>query len=401
MLKKKSTLHEKHKIGYKKAIELLKDCSTPFGFIAAKKKTKNGNYTRIWARDSMICSIAALKTSNKFLHETAKKSLITLLKYQHKQGEIVSNVDPNTAAVSFGGTAGRIDSNLWFIIGFSSYVRKTKDVAFAKKYFSQVTKTIHILRIHEYNHKGLLYIPLAGDWADEYIQEGYVLYDEILYYLAYTEYAYLKKILKKTYKEDVHKAKRIKELIQQNFWVNTLKKNLYSPSLYKRALEKKKPYFAPYFNPGGYGNYFDLFAHSLAILTNITTKSQKSSITRFIKETFPENNIPAFYPVIKSSSKKFLILKQNFSVVFRNKPYEYHNGGVWPMVLGFYIASKPPHAKKNLTYLIDTVSENEWEFNENYNGKTNRAIGTPLQAWSAAGVILAYKGIYTKKEVFK
>jgi hypothetical protein len=32
----------------------------------------------------------------------------------------------------------------------------------------------------EFNNKGLLYVPLSGNWADEYITDGYVLYDQLL-----------------------------------------------------------------------------------------------------------------------------------------------------------------------------------------------------------------------------
>ncbi|NUR33686.1 MAG: fructofuranosidase/invertase, partial [Gemmatimonadaceae bacterium] len=32
----------------------------------------------------------------------------------------------------------------------------------------------------EYNGRHLLYVPVGGDWADEYVYEGYVLHDQVL-----------------------------------------------------------------------------------------------------------------------------------------------------------------------------------------------------------------------------
>lgn len=387
---------------YEKAIQLLLDCSTKYGFIAAKNKTNNGNYDRIWARDSMICSIAAVMTNNKQLILTAKRSLQTLLKYQHEQGEIVSNVDPNTDAVSFGGTAGRVDSNLWFLIGFSQYVKKTKDYNFAKKYFQKFRKTIHLVRIHEFNNKGLIYVPMTGDWADEYIQEGYVLYDQLLYYQAFKEYDYLRKIMKAELKHDPkEKYEKIGQSIQENFWLQ--KRNQaksYNKVVFGRSLKNKKSYFKPYFNPGGYGEYFDLFANSLAILTKLTNIAQEKQITSFVNKEF-DKYIPAFHPVITKSNPNWKILQANYGAKFRNKPYEYHNGGIWPMVMGFYAASQKDKGKKYLQGISELNKKKEWNFNENFHGKTYAPKGTEFQAWSAAGEVIAYEACMKNKKVFK
>ena len=42
-------------------------------------------------------------------------------------------------------------------------------------------KTLFLLGAWEFNNRGLLYVPETGDWADEYIHNGYVLYDQLLY----------------------------------------------------------------------------------------------------------------------------------------------------------------------------------------------------------------------------
>ncbi|MFT4312204.1 MAG: amylo-alpha-1,6-glucosidase [Candidatus Woesearchaeota archaeon] len=381
---------------YQKAKQLLYDCSTAHGFIAAKKQ-KKGNYNRIWARDSMICSLSAFMSDDKKLIHTAKQSLLTLLCHQHEQGEIPSNVDPKKKKISFGGTSGRVDAQLWFLIGFGQYVKKTQDVAFAKKYFEQFKKTIQLVRIYEFNHKSLIYVPQSGDWADEYIQEGYVLYDQLLYYQAFTEYAYLQKLLGISNTETNQKSKRIKETIQINYW--PVKKNVpksFHRNLYEQYIDKKKPYLLAFFHPGEYGLHFDLFANSLALLLNITTPHQKKQITAFVKKSF--DLPPCFSPTITKRNSLYKKLELNFGHSFRNYPHHYHNGGIWPMILGFYISAQPDEALfEKLTTL---VSEPNWEFNEVYHGKTHEPHGTPLQAWSGAGVIFAYQSLKNKRKVF-
>ncbi len=49
--------------------------------------------------------------------------------------------------------------------------------------------------------------------------------------------------------------------------------------------------------------------------------------------------LPAFWPVITPKDEKWDELQTIFNYEFKNKPYEYHNGGRWPMVTGFYVAS--------------------------------------------------------------
>ncbi|MFT4312753.1 MAG: amylo-alpha-1,6-glucosidase [Candidatus Woesearchaeota archaeon] len=381
---------------YEKAKKILYECSTKHGFIAAKKQ-KKGNYNRIWARDSMICSISAFMSDDPKLIGTAKQSLVTLIKNQHEQGEIPSNVDPLKNKVSFGGTSGRVDAQLWFLIGFGQYVKKTNDRTFAKAHFKQFEKTIQLVRIYEFNHKSLIYVPQSGDWADEYIQEGYVLYDQLLYYQAFCEYAYLQELLKKPYTQTKEKIKRIKETIRINYW--PIKKNLtkaFHRNLYAQYTNSKRPYLLPFFHPGHYGLHFDLFANSLAMLLHITTPFQKKRIIKFVTESFELP--PCFAPTITKRNPLYKKLEVNYGHTFRNYPHQYHNGGIWPMILGFYVSASPN--KKLLNKLVSLVKQNNWEYNEVYHGKKLIPHGTPSQAWSAAGIILAYETQKNKKKVF-
>nr|NIT55843.1 glycogen debranching protein [Fodinibius sp.]NIV10829.1 glycogen debranching protein [Fodinibius sp.]NIY24427.1 glycogen debranching protein [Fodinibius sp.] len=157
--------------GYQKAIELLESCITEHGFLATP--TELNNYRRIWARDSCIMGLAALLTEQTDLVEGCRHTLETLMRYQGPHGEIPSNVDPVTKRVSYGGTAGRVDGNLWFVICCGQYWRLTKDQAFLNSIIEPLERVRFLLGAWEFNTRGLLYVPLTGDWADEYVHNGY------------------------------------------------------------------------------------------------------------------------------------------------------------------------------------------------------------------------------------
>ena len=88
---------------YNKAIELLHRASSENGFLASAESVSN--YKRIWARDGVICGLAALLDGDEKLVQNFKNTLITLANHQHELGHIPSNVyfkENEETEVSFG-----------------------------------------------------------------------------------------------------------------------------------------------------------------------------------------------------------------------------------------------------------------------------------------------------------
>jgi glycogen debranching enzyme len=134
----------------------------------------------VWGRESAIMSLAAALTGDEELLAASARTFETLLRHQGPHGEIPSNVDPVTGRISYGGTAGRVDADLWLIVGVGEYWRRTGDDEFLERHLPALEKVRHLRGAWEFNNRGLLYIPLTGDWADEYLQHGSVLYDQLL-----------------------------------------------------------------------------------------------------------------------------------------------------------------------------------------------------------------------------
>jgi GH15 family glucan-1,4-alpha-glucosidase len=75
---------------YPKALALLQQAASPQGFLASVQPVTN--YHRVWARDGVICGLAALVSGDPHLIATLRNTLTTLAQHQHALGTIPSNV---------------------------------------------------------------------------------------------------------------------------------------------------------------------------------------------------------------------------------------------------------------------------------------------------------------------
>lgn len=114
--------------GYARALDLLRSLATPDGFVAAP--IERANYRRIWSRDGVIIGLAVLQAEDDGLIAAFRRTLLTLARHQGPQGEIPSNVDTAGGRVSYGGTTGRVDADLWFVVGCAEYWQATGDDSF-------------------------------------------------------------------------------------------------------------------------------------------------------------------------------------------------------------------------------------------------------------------------------
>jgi glycogen debranching enzyme len=397
--------------GYDKALELLHACATEHGFVASP--SGHQNYHRIWGRDSVIMALAALMSQDPSLIETARRSLETLAQHQGPHGEIPSNVEPASNRVSYGGTTGRVDADIWFIIGCAEYWCATGDDNFLEGVLPALEKARFLLGAWEFNSRGLIYVPLTGDWADEYLHNGYVLYDQLLYLQAQRSLARIHRTLHDSVDHDLlEKISRLRHLIRTNYWFNDgegLPDDAYHEVLYekgrKAACHCAGLHWLPSFSPTGYGYRFDTLANVLASLLDVADDDQRRRVDDFIDNNLIDNKqhlLPAFHPVIQPVDEDWQELQVMFSYTFKNKPYEFHNGGRWPMVTGFYVAdlAKRGRSEEAQTYLNALHRANAlpmegepWGFPEYVHGQSGRPEGTRQQGWSAAAAVIGHHAI--------
>ena len=388
-------------LAYHKAIELLHDVATPNGFLASAENTSN--YKRVWARDGVICGLAALASGDKKLIETFKNTLETLAKNQHKNGTIPSNVliAEENSEVSYGGLAGRVDAVTWFIIGVCQYGFATNDSAFVAKHKYHIEKCLSLLEAWEFNNKHFLYVPLSGNWADEYITDGYVLYDQLLRIWALKSYNHFAQ------EESLSiKIQQITTQIELNFTPNVP-----GEKYHEKAFDEIKIHnFMPCsFSPSGYKIPFDAFANSLALFLNIGSNDFQNNIVNYSKALASETQLgllPAFWPPIFEKDEHWNLLKNNCKYEFRNFPYEFHNGGSWTMVNGFYgLALLAKAEKEQATSILENINKanarDDFSFYENFNTQTQVPNGVAFCAWSAAATVLLHQSLHTNFTLLK
>ncbi len=386
-------------IAYKKAIALLHKATSNNGFLASAENITN--YHRVWARDGVICGLAALLDGNQKLVQTFKETLQTLRTHQHEIGNIPSNVafEDKKPSVSFGGLAGRVDTISWFIIGVFNYVNFTNDTAFLTKNKKATEKGFLLLESWEFNTSDLIYVPRSGNWADEYITEGHILYDQLLRLWALRCY-------QKWFpdKQIGDKIARVTKKLQQNFRKKKDSETPYHPKAYENL--KDTSYWQTSVSPSGYQTQYDGFANALAILLRIDKEYDAKVIdySEKLRNILPLRLLPAFWPAIQQKDWDWKLLENNCKYEFRNHPYEFHNGGTWQLVNGFYAAALAKNGHKKLAQqVLEKLHEcnavEDWSFYECFNSKTKAPVGVKNCTWSAAAAIIAKQYIKGKELV--
>jgi glycogen debranching enzyme len=384
------------------ALGVLRACATPLGF---KASALSGGYPQVWARDSAITALGALSTGESDLIEATRASLRTLASKQTDLGMIHLNVDTRTGEVTTEN-AGAVDANLWFILGHAAYLEAAADAAFTEESWDTLERAALWLRYQDMNACGLLEVPEAGDWADLYSVRYNVLYDNVLYVLALRALAGMARTLGRADEVYEQQARDVAEKINLLMWLERpwdggafgdqlerLKAmRLEWFLLYQNtATLTEKPFYLPWVGFREFGDTFDAFGNCLAILSGVADARRTDVILDHAHAVGADDPYPikAFYPPIFPGDRDW---REYFRSRNLNLPYQYHNGGIWPFLGGFYVAAlqragRQERAQAMLEGLATANRQGKhgpWEFNEWLHGLSGRPMGHPKQAWSAA-----------------
>ncbi|MBO9674711.1 MAG: hypothetical protein J7577_14785 [Sphingobacteriaceae bacterium] len=375
-------------IAYNNAVSLLHKASTPFGFVAALHE--QDNYKRVWTRDGVITAIAAMLTGDEKLIETAALTIQTLFNHQHSNGFMPSNVSPLDGSVSYGGTAGRADNPAWAIIGLCAFTTCTGDDSLYGRYENEIDKCFRVMEAWEFNGKHLMYVPQSGDWADEYIQHGYLLFDQLL-----RLWALKLATAVSGNKKWADKSEQITSSLRTNYWKNNGAANRYSANLTHQLKDGPDDFWLMGFNPSRIYSYFDLQANAFSMLLNLGKSGQNKTLIGHLQQLYGQKDflLPSFYPSIQKANTDMNELKDNYAYQFRNQPGQFHNGGLWPVWNGWLAAALAKHEEiefaHKITLNIHAANAKETMFNECLHGVSQEPCGVAYCTWSAAGAIIA------------
>ena len=402
-LPNESRMMEITQIAYDQACAILESACSPLGLMASPE-----GYPHVWARDSAITALGAGLLPG---HEACLRAALTTLAGQQSElGAIPNNVSVATERLDHTN-AGSVDSNLWFILSHYIQYRLFSDLDFLRSSWAALEKALLWLRYQDSNGCGLLEVHEAADWADLLANRFNVLYDNVLWYAALRAMATLARSLQVDGDRYDAMADDVRHKIRILLWVGPENHNEWGPSCpghveWKHTLSQigpvlvKRPFFLPYVAFRDFGDYCDVFGNLLAILFGIANPAQERRILDYLRQAGIADPFPAraLHPVIHPGDKDWREYYRNNHL---NLPDQYHNGGIWPFIGGFYVAAlvkagRVTEAQEQLARLAEVNRqgvESEWEFNEWCHGQTGRPMGYPHQAWPAGMYVYAYHSL--------
>ena len=148
------------------------------------------------------------------------------------------------------------------------------------------------------------------------------------------------------------------------------------------------------FSPTVTRDVFDLAACSLLAVSGIAQRLTGLALD-WIDERFLARGTlpPVFHPVIDETHADWPALRRYHLHDFRNRPHEYHNGGVWPIWLGWLALGLAQTGRAGklgrLRQLVDAhVSAlQNFAFDEYFHGLTGTPGGVTQMAYSATGLV--------------
>lgn len=351
-------------------------------------RTAGWGYPEPYTRDLLFSIFGIGVSGDKKLVGSIKKVLETLASNQSAHGHIPSLVhDPEDR--------GSSDSTPLFLVGAGIYRKISGDSGFLSE---AVDKSLTWMQYQSPSDRYLVTQQPTSDWRDEQWVLGYGLFVNTLVY------SYLRLL------GHHDRADKVRHEMGR-FTVTDGKMNHHT---HEGLVVKHKPYYALWSYKIYNSERFDLLGNSLAILSGIASPTRAGELVSWIEdecETMQKNGDlavdlpPNFFPFIKPGDADWLERYSHY-----NNPGDYHNGGIWPFICGFYIAAlvaakRFKLAEKKLlalTQILKTSSSNNltYGFNEWVKAQDGKPMGQDWQTWSAALYLYAAKCVEEKKTPF-
>lgn len=348
---------------------LLHNASGPYHGLP---RTAGWGYPEPYTRDLMIAALGYSVSGEPRLMNALRRTLEALAKNQTVRGHIPSLAhDP--------GDRGASDTTPLFLFGLGAYRSTTGELDFLEQ------AARNALTWMEYQSPDdmvmVAQLP-TSDWRDEQYVMGFGLYVNAIVYAYLVQFG------------QYGQARILRDLMNR-FEVSGKRKN---PHVHEGLVSAHKPYYTLYSYKLFQSHRFDLLGNSLAILTGVGSPSRSRRLIAWVEteckamrrtEDLAVDLPPNLFPFILPEHPDWRPRYDEY-----NRPGDYHNGGVWPFICGFYIAAlvaagRFQLARRKLAALAELVkpwheNEAEWGFNEWCKAQTGRPSGRDWQTWSAA-----------------
>lgn len=376
----------------REALALLRENLGPGGMLAAGRSAAAARrgYDLVFARDAAVCALAMALSGDAQLERGAATGLATLAERQAANGQIPKFVDRGSGSGDFW-YVGCIDATLWWLIALRWLERHAPQPRLLAKLAPHAARALAWLAAQEHPRIGLLQQNEASDWADIMPRAGFVLYSNALWYRVKRLYG-------------LAGAEQTRRHFNQLFLPSERDvpdyRRLRLLAHYARRKRSFPDLYLSFVNLAAAGGEGDVFGNVLAALFGLADGARTAAILRAIARA----QAGAPHPVrvtCRSIPPGDPLWRPYMSRHQQNFEHQYHNGGIWPMVGGFWVVALAARgmkakARDELLRLARANAVNGWEFNEWFHGLTGRPSGMPRQSWNAATYLLACRALERK-----
>ena len=342
-------------------------------------RTAGWGYPEPYTRDLMISVLGVAATGNEHLIDVMRRVLQTLASNQTEHGHIPSLVHDKE-------DRGASDTTPLFLLAAGVYRQATGERSFLQ---GPVRKALTWMEYQSPSDRYMVAQQPTSDWRDEQWVLGYGLFVNAALYGAL-------RLLGQH-----ERAEGLAQAIRRS----AVTSGEGHPHLIEGEAIKGKPYFAIWSYKIYASEHFDLLGNSLAILFGIAAPTRAAHMIEWIEEECERMRRdgdlaaelpPNYFPFVTPGDGEWRARYARF-----NKPGDYHNGGIWPFVCGFYIAALVAAGKfrlaeeklAELTRLVrlSRTRHLDFGFNEWIRAPTGKPVGQDWQTWSAAMYLYAAK----------
>ena len=348
-------------------------------------RTAGWGYPEPYTRDLIFSILGIVVSENQKLLESIRSVLETLAKNQTERGHIPSLVHDKE-------DRGASDTTPLFLLAAGIFRKVSGESDFLDE---AVEKALIWMEYQSPSDRYLVAQQPTSDWRDEQWVTGYGLFVNTLVY------SYLRLLGKHKRADGMrHEMSRF-----------TITAGTIPHQVHEGLVIKHKPYYAFWSYKIHSSERFDLLGNSLAILSGIASPSRAEEMISWIEEEctgmrkrgeLAVDLPPNFFPFIEPEDPDWHV---RYSVY--NKPGEYHNGGIWPFICGFYVAAlvaakRYTLAREKLVALTHSIKISntrsvDFGFNEWLKAQDGKALGQDWQTWSAALYLYAVKCVEEKR----
>jgi Alkaline and neutral invertase len=376
-----------------RSIELLHRNLTPAGVLAASagKRAQSRGYGAIFGRDAAICAIGMALSGDPALERGAAAGLETLGEHQAPNGQIPKFIDSASREADYW-YLGCIDSTLWWLLARDFLARRSAPPSGRRP--ARVERALQWLLAQEHQRFFLLQQNEASDWADIMPRSGFVLYSNALWYAVKRRYG-------------LDRAEETRANFNGLFHpfsaglARYRRARLLNEYVLRRA--RNRDLYLSFVNFAFFGEEGDVFGNLLAVLCGLADSAARARTLDALQRA----KVSRLYPVrvvIRPIRRRSALWRPYMARHRQNEAWQYHNGGIWPMVGGFWVtaliaAGRVSQARLELQKLARACALRNWAFSEWLHGTKGTPRGMPGQSWNAAAFLIAERAVAEERNV--